>query len=201
LPDITLTQLVDVVSKSGSPKATCVKQIKEQLASPYDPRNDFYKILREAIVDAHAGGLGKAHISSAASHVADPRRSAQYGPIATAYNSWWGRKTITWFAPPRSTWTPAGSAFGVVVNPELGLDINGVHYVVKLYFKADTLSKARVDIITQLMHDELTPLHAGAQFSVLDIRNKKLHTVVPPTGLGPALVAELAYVAALWPLV
>ncbi len=201
MPDITLTQLVDVVSKAGTPKVTCVKKIKSQLESPYDPRSDFYKILREAIVEAHAGGRGKAHISSAISNVTDPRRLTQYGPIATAYNSWWGRKAISWFAPPRSTWTPPGSAFGVVVNPELGLEINGARHVIKLYFKSEPLSKSRVDIITQLMHDELAPLHGSAQFSVLDIRNKKLYTVVPPTGLGPALVAELAYVATLWPLI
>jgi hypothetical protein len=196
-----LTQLVDVVSKSGTPKATCVRQIKEQLASPYDPRNDFYKILREAIVEAHAANRGKPYITSVANRAADPRRSAQYGPIAMAYNSWWGRKTITWFVPPRATWTPAGSTFGVVVNPELGVAINGVRHAIKLYFKADPLSKARIDVITHLMHQELAPLEPTAQFSVLDIRNRKLYTIVPPAGLGPALVAELAYVAALWPLV
>jgi hypothetical protein len=201
MPDISLTQLVDVVSKSGAPKATCVRQIKAQLSAPYDPRNDFYKLLREAIIEAHSSGLGKSHITAAAAMVADPRRAAQYGPIATAYNSWWGRKTVSWFAPPRSTWAPPGSLFGVTVNPELGLDINGARHVVKLYFNADQLSKARVDIITQLIHDEFGQQNAGLQFSVLDIRNKKLHTVVPPTGLGPAIVAEIAYIATLWPLI
>ena len=201
MPDISLTQLVDVVSKSGTPKATCVKQIKAQLSERYDPRNDFYKLLREGIADAHSGGHGKPHISSVASQIADPRRMVQYGHLATAYNSWWGRKKISWFVPPRSTWTPAASVFGVTVNPELGLEINGTRHVVKLYFKADPLSKARVDIITHLMHDELAASNPGTEFSVLDIRKRKLHTVVPPTGLRSALLGELAYIAALWPLV
>jgi hypothetical protein len=42
-----------------------------------------------------------------------------------------------------------------------GPDINGARYVVKLYFKADQLNKARVDIITQVMHDEFGQQNAG----------------------------------------
>ena len=199
MPELSLTQMVDVVSKSGTPKATCVRNIKAQLADPYDPATDFYKLFRESVVEAHAGALGKSRVSAAASRVFDPRRAAQYASLATDYNGWWGRKTIAWFAPPRSSWTPPGSAFGVNVNPELGLEINGVRHVVKLYFKSDKLTKARIDIVAELMHDEFAAAYPQTEFSVLDVRNRKLHTVVPPTGLGPVLVAELAYVAALWP--
>jgi hypothetical protein len=193
--------MVDVVSKSGPPKATCVKNIKAQLSEPYDPSHDLYKILREGIVEAHATGSGKNGIRSVAAAASDYRRVAQYAALAEAYISWWGRKSITWTLPPRSVWTPLQSTFGVIVNPELGLSINGVLHFVKLYFKTEPLSKPRVDIITQLMHDEFSPNFPTAKFSVLDIRSKKLHTVTPPTGLRPALIAELAYVAALWPYV
>jgi hypothetical protein len=189
---------VDVVSKSGTPKATCVKDIKAQLADPYDPRNDFYKILREGIVDIHVAGRPKSALTSIASNVFDQRRASAYAQLTMDYGSWWGRKTIGWFAPPRGLWTPTGSRIGVTVNPELGLDLNGVRHVVKLYFKSDPLSKARIDIVTHLMHQEFAGKHPGVEFSVLDMRRKKLHTVKPPTVLGPVLVAEVAYIDALW---
>ena len=201
MPTLSLTNMVDIVSKSGAPKATCVKNAKAQLAQPYNPAHDIYKILREGIVDAHSKGGGKAHIRSVATSVLDARRAAQYAVLSATYISWWGRKTIGWSVPPRSVWTPNGSAFGVTVNPELALNINGQVHVVKLYFKSDSLSKGRVDIVSQLMHDQFSPTFPNANFSVLDIRRRRLITITPPTGLAAALVAELAYVAALWPQV
>jgi hypothetical protein len=199
MPQLSLTQLVDVVSKSGTPKANCVKKIKHQMDEPYDPATDYYKGIREALIAAHQEGLGKAHITEAAAS-AYGRKIDAYEEIATAYKSWWGKKEISWFDPPRAVWEP-DDIFGVAVNPELGLCINGSKHVIKLYFKSDTLAKNRVDIITHLMHDQLSDECADCSFSVLDVRNKKLHTIEPPAGLGPVLVAEMAYVAALWPSV
>ena len=197
--DISLTSLVDVVSKSGTPKATCVKQIKAQLTAPYDPRNDYYKILREGIADIHAAGQPKTALSAIVGRVGDPKRAGTYASLVADYASWWGRKNIGWFAPPRSIWTPPGSGIGITVNPELGLDINGVRHVVKLYFKSEPLTKARIEVITHLMHQEFAAgANAGTQFSVLDMRRKKLHNVQPPSVVGPILVAEVAYIDSLW---
>lgn len=55
--DISLTDLVDVISKSGSPKATKVNQIKNR--KPYHPTADFYKPLRDEIIRIHKEGLEK----------------------------------------------------------------------------------------------------------------------------------------------
>jgi len=104
-----------------------------------------------------------------------------------------GRKTIAWFVPARLIWSPPAGAFGVNVNPERGLEINGDRHVVKLYFKSEKLTNARIDIVTQVMCDEFSAAYPQSRFSVLDVRNRKLHTVAPPTGLRPVLMA------ALWP--
>ena len=200
MPTLSLTSLVDIVSKSGTPKATAVRDTKAQLAVPYEPATDFYRGIREAIIEAHQFALGKRHVTAAAA-AASGRRIASYTAIATDYNGWWGRKAITWFAPPRASWGPVGSAFDVTINPELGLDVNGTRHVIKLYFKNEPLAKNRVDIVTHLMHREMGAANPGVEFSVLDVRRRRLHTIVPPAGLDALLTAELAYVAALWPLV
>lgn len=199
MPTLSLTSLVDIVSKSGTPKATCVRDVKAQMSAPYDPATDYYRGIREAIIEAHVNGLGKRHISTAA-NAANFRRAATYTQLAADYNGWWGRKSIAYFDPPRATWQPPG-LFEVNVNPELGLEINGTQHVIKLYFKSDAITKARVDIITHLMQQELSSPGTAYEFSVLDIRRRRLHTITPPSGLGPLLIAELAYVAALWPSV
>ena len=198
MPSISLTSLVDFVSKAGAPKQTCAAKIKAQLAAGYDPARDYYRGIREAIIETHQEGMGKSHITTAVQS-ASPRRYSTYEELARDYISWWGRKRVTWFDPPRAGWE-AGHGFEVRVNPEMGLKINGDRHVIKLYFKPEKLAKQRVEIITHLMHHELAgELPAGTRFSVLDIRSRKLHTIVPPTYWGPLLMAEIAYLAALWP--
>lgn len=197
MPTLTLTQLVDVVSKAGTPKVNCVRHIKAQLSEDYNPATDFYKILREATVESHSANLGKSHVLDTAKSVRDQKRATNYGTLAKAYTSWWGRKESECFHPPHSEWQSGGD-FTVSVNPELGLIINNTRHVIKLYFKADTLSKNRIDIVTHLMHEEFAPRNRDCEFPVLDIRNKKLHTVVPPAGLTSALHAEIAYISSLW---
>ena len=49
MPQISLTDFVDIVSTSGTPKATKVKQVKYRPA--YNPAIDFYKRIRDDIVE------------------------------------------------------------------------------------------------------------------------------------------------------
>jgi hypothetical protein len=198
MPTLPLTSLVDIVSKSGTPKATAVRTVKAQLAEPYDPATDFYKVLRDAIVEAHQLGLGKRHITQTAA-ASYGQRAAPYAQLAADYVTWWGRKNLGWLAAPRGPWAPPNSQFDVTVNPELGLDVNGTPHAIKLYFKSDPLSKNRIDIITHLMHSVLSAAHPQYSFSVLDIRRRRLHTIVPPAGLDAILTAEIAYIESLWP--
>jgi hypothetical protein len=105
---------------------------------------------------------------------------------------------MSWVEPPSEIYSRHGVE--VSVNPELGLEINGRRHLVKIYFKADPLSKYRVDIITHLMEVCLRPqVRAATTMSVLDARRAKLFSPsVPVPGLDAALGGELAYVAALW---
>lgn len=120
--------------------------------------------------------------------------------MIAGYKSWWGRKTITWFPPPRETYSSAG--VDVAINPELGLEIDGQRYVIKLYLKADeVLEKTRADLIVTLMNHVLSPAQPeGTQFSVLDVRKSKQFTYSLTRRDFQAMVdAELAYIATLWP--
>lgn len=115
------------------------------------------------------------------------------------YRSWWGRKNLTWFDPPSDSYKSSGVE--VSINPELGLIVNGSPHLIKLYFKADSLSKNRVDVITHLMAKTLERrCPADTKMAVLDVRNSKLITpTVPIPTLDATLNAELAYIANIWP--
>ena len=115
------------------------------------------------------------------------------------YQKWWGRKNLEWFNPPSTTWS--AYKVDVRVNPELGLRINGVPHLIKLYHKSDRIAKSRVDLITHLMKISLSyKAPKNTIMSVLDVRRSNLMSpTVPIDGLTAALEAELAYIAALWP--
>lgn len=199
VPRLSLTDFVDIASKAGTPRYTKVKEVKNR--PPYSPASDFYKPLREGIVEAHEAGHGKAHLNTIVPSLTDPKKSTNYPAAIAAYKKWWGRKKLSWLNPTRSKFTSSGVE--VTVNPELGLEINGVPHLIKLYFKPQTLAKNRVDIITHLMSVSLgTKVANGTVMGVLDVRRSKLICpTVPVPGLTPLLHAELAFVAALWPQV
>jgi len=196
-PSLSLTDLVDVILKSGLPKATKVKQIKYRPG--YEPAFDFYKPLREAIVDAHKLGQSKKQFQVTAGAAAHPKKQGNYSTAISGYVKWWGTKQFIWRNPPRTTYSANG--VDVIVNPELGLEWNGSKHLVKLYLKDAPLAKNRADLILSMLEVTLKPsIHGSITMGLLDVRNSKLFTT---TSLNPTTKAvldgELAYIAAIWP--
>lgn len=200
MPRLSLTDTVDVISKAGSPKATKVAQVKNR--DPYQPFADFYKALRNGIVSIHQQNGNKKQIDQIVLAQTDAKKIVAYPPVAKGYKKWWGAKQLTWFTPSSQIYSQHG--VDVSVNPELGLYINGVPHLIKLYWKEEKLVKARVDVITALMETALG-VHAqqGTVMSVLDVRNGKLHcgsgVAANTQKLMTMVDAELAYVANIWP--
>lgn len=90
-----------------------------------------------------------------------------------SYKSFLGRKKIEWFDPPFKEWKI--NDLRIKLNPELGLEINDKLYVIKLYFKSDSLSQMKADLILLLMNTKLKKGdYKQVTFAVLDIERKKL---------------------------
>lgn len=199
MPNLSLTDLVDVVSKAGTPKATKVAAIKNR--KPYQPATDFYKPFRDGLIEIHEAGKARNALGDLQKSLTDPKKITNYPEAIDGYRKWWGKKSLTWFEPPRNVYGHAG--IDVAINPELGLVVDGTRHIIKLYLKADPLTKLRVDLITVLMEVALRPKsQEGDLLALLDVRQSKLFTVNAPIKPTKAVVnAELAYVAALWPSV
>lgn len=194
-PSLSLTDLVDIVSKSGTPKANKVKEVKGR--ETYSPATDFYKRFREGVVRIHSSNGDKAELKALLAQT-DSKKLNHYPDLVTGYRKWWGKKTLTWFDPPGEVWSRHG--VDVRVNPELGLLVGETPHVIKLYLKDDKLSKPRVSVISHLMTTALaSKVDNGTVLSVLDVRNSRLHQAGRSSPLlNATLEAELAYVAALW---
>lgn len=192
---LSLTDFVDIVSKTGTPKATKVRQVK--LRPDYEPAHDFYKPLRELLIETHKDGGSKKDIEKIFRDISDRKKLAAYPQIIDGYKKWWGRNSFQWIEPLRGNYRVNG--IEIIINPELGLKIKSEDYVIKLYFKEDALSKFKSDIITSLMTMKLrSAANQNLKMSVLDIRNSKLFTYSGTSSLKPMIDAELAYIESLW---
>lgn len=194
---ISLTDLVDIVSSSGVPKVTKVTNIKNR--PEYEPQFDFYKPLREAIQTMHKKGRSKSTLDDIGKITLDAKKRENYRSAIKGYKKWLGKKSPAWLEPQRSELVDSG--ISVMVNPELHLDIDGMGYIIKLYFKSDKLTKSRVDIILCVLEDALREsVDPSTIMAVVDVRNAKMFTSSGSvdTKHRIAIGAELAYVSHLW---
>jgi hypothetical protein len=193
---ISMTDFVDFVISSGSPKLTKVRQVKGR--GDYDPATDFWRPLRDGLVAFHAnGGTDKAILDRLAANQSDTKKVGRYGECVKGYKKFLGRKHHTWFTPSANVWV--AGALGIRVNPELGLELNGRRLLVKLYFKSEDLSKRRADLLLELMDQALGAANPGVDLAVLDVPRGKLFTsAAANTGLLPLLLGEAASFSTMW---
>jgi hypothetical protein len=185
--EITLTDFVDFVSKAGTPKLTVVRNVKKHHIDGYGPQMDFYRSIRKGIVRMHQRGEPRSVLDDLARDVTDKKKQTAYLILVAGYKKFWGKKDVVWFTPPKHKWEHAGLA--ISVNPELGLEFNGVRHVIKLYFKASKLNKIQMDIISHLMTTFVPRSNSSSTiFEILDIRNGKLLSGKPSD---PSLTALL----------
>jgi hypothetical protein len=191
---ISLTYFVDFVLKAGTPKLTGVREFKEQKDELY---TDFYRQVREAIVDMHRSGKSTSvlDVFLAAQH--DERRRRIYPSIVNGYRKFLASGKMTWFEPPVSTYSLGD--LEINVNPELGLVIDGTPHVIKMYFRGEQLSSKRISVILSLLMNGLAEGAPGSVFAVLDVRNAKIHTFkIPNPRLNLLLRGEAASFATIY---
>jgi hypothetical protein len=192
---LSLTEFVDIVSRSGLPKANKIAQIKNR--PDYGPASDFYKPLREHIIEVHKLGGPKESIDDMMDRISDKKKVKNYPGVIDGYKKWWGRKSFNWFDPKSDLYEAHGVS--ISVNPELGLAFSGNRNLIKLYFKPEPLSGLRIAIITHLMEVTLgSHCNHREVMGVLDIRNSKLISYNNARVTNAMINAELAYIAELW---
>lgn len=191
---VSMTTFLDFSSKSGTAKLTVVRAFKEQ--GEYDPATDFYKKIREAMTECFEKGKSILTLKEWIETV-NVKKRTHYRTVLGGVGKFIGRKTVAWFEPPR-----ASHALGpvtVIVNPELGLVLNGESHVIKLYLKDEALKPSRAELILYLMRQSLGTRIDGNRVGVLDARTGRLFAAMPKTrGLDVLLMTEAASFAAIY---
>jgi hypothetical protein len=78
MPEISLTEFVDFVIKSGTPKLTAVRHIKAMHADEYHPMRDYWKTLRDGIVEMHEQGQPKSALDDVVRRVTAANKRQNY---------------------------------------------------------------------------------------------------------------------------
>ena len=166
VPDISISDFSDFVLRTGTAKITKVAEIFGR--GEYNPAHDFWKPLRDNICEFHEGKVSSISFGASGAH---EKKQVRYEEAIKGYKKFLVANKPAWFKPHRAEWEFEDLA--VRVNPEVGFEIDGVKYLVKLYFKRETLSKSRVQVILGLMRS--VQKSKSFKIGILDVVRAKLH--------------------------
>lgn len=193
---VSMTTFVDFVIARGATRITRVKRAKEQYSQDYSPARDFYRQLREGIIDVHYKNQPLSLLDTIVKQ-ASTRKRELYRECVAGYKRWQAKKTLTSFAVENVVW--GQGQLDVSVNPELGLSIGGVAHLVKLYFKKDNPTKQQLEAALHLLAQHPACTNQGAIPAILDIQAGKLKM---PTrqipGISALLAGDAVAFAAMW---
>ena len=192
-----MTKFVDFVIASGNPRLRVVRDAKSQHESRYDPAADFWKILRLEIVRIHREGADPKSLRNVIGKTIAPLKQEKYPPLIEAYVRWLGKREVTWDKEWSTRWSSENLV--VRVNPELGLIIDEVPHVIKLYFKAEKPSKSRLDTMVYLLRKSFPKATPSVIFGVLDVPRRHFYQeTVSIAGLEALLIGEAAAFSSMW---
>ena len=173
-PRITLTTFIDFLVAPSSSRLRIVRQAKDLYLRDYEPYSDYWKQLRERIVEMHENGEPPQVLDQFLASLRNGRKFENYANCVAAYKKWLGRKSANWIGTAAVDWE--GPGLVVRVNPELGLELNGNRHSIKLYFRAEKLSAFRAQSTLGLLSLAMPQNDGGRLRAILDVRNGKLHT-------------------------
>ena len=192
---ITLTQFIEILSRTALNKAKKVRAVKKQAEEPYFPAADCYKMLRDAIQNSSDRAEVTGSLLRLGQTIRDDSRLSRYPVLISGYLKWLGRKQIASQRILPRTYKHGNAT--LAVNPELRMTINGQDHLVKLYFKEPLLQRAEAQLVCSVIaHVYQEPL----SYAVLDVQRGRLHVFDFATldvGM-PMVDAELDYIVRMW---
>jgi len=194
---ISLIDFADYVMKVGPSQLAKVRELC--FREDYHPSHDFWKGLREAIQRFHiTGNKDISIIDGILLSIKDRKKIGCYPEAIKGYKRFLGRKKIEWFVPNRDTWK--FRELQVRVNPDLGLVIDGIRYLVKLHFKGGSIDAHKLKLVFALMRTCLSPEELrNTKMAVIEVSKGKMYIEgkFDPT-IGVVLEAQAISFIHLW---
>jgi hypothetical protein len=184
---------MDFAAATGAAKVREVQRAKQQYDHEYNPATDYWFSLRTAIVRLHEQGAPSSRLDALVPGLS-PTRVVNYVACIDAYKVWLSLHRVESLGSHRKNWRNGELIVGV--NPELHVRLDDAPHLIKLYFRAPEISRARLDVALQLLRLTAPPETTAA---VLDIRRGRLHVArSATTGLDALLAGEAASFLSIW---
>ena len=190
MPNISITDFTDFILRTGQPRITKVSEIISR--GEYHPAQDFWKLLREQICDFHDG---KAPDISFGNTGAAAKKQSRYEEAISGYKKFLKSTKPSWFKPHKAQWEFEDLV--IRINPEVGFQTGGEDVLVKLYFKQEPITKARVQVALGIMN--AAQKNKKYKVGILDVVRSKLYVSSAQTPQMDALLkGEAATFLAIW---
>lgn len=177
---ISSTDYIDYVIRTGSKKVTKVKSIFNR--PEYHPAFDYYKQLREVIIQVLKAKGDEKKILDFIENAAHPNKRDHYKSVTKGFFRFLKKYEFEPLPDQKGEWNY--KSLIISVNPEISLQIGESKFFIKFYFKDQALLPSEAESVLNLMHQTLANgLHKGYQCAVLDLRKGKLHKLKNPDQL------------------
>jgi hypothetical protein len=184
--DVSMSEFVDFHVLTGSSRVAKVRMLKSR--GEYEPATDFWRPLRNAISAFHRRPEGDGRALADFLPPISERKVVRYQAAMRGHAKYARGKEIRGFRAPTATWEVG--ELRVRVNPEVVLRIGATRYAVKLYFKAEPLSRGRAQALIALMEEELRPsVPDSTTFAVFDVPNAALRVADARSSLSDTQIA------------
>ena len=197
MPDITFTDFVNIAQSAGIMKLSKIKTVKTR--GTYSPAKDYYKPLREKIIEKCERAEDIEDITIEI-QLANAKKQENYKNICNNMISWKQKnKSLIWLPPPKGYFKP--NIIGIKVNPELAFQAeSGSVSIIKLHMNKEPLTKAKLQIAAYLFQRTLREhCPQNASFSFLDLHQGKIFPVKEMhDAIDTFLAAEVAYIEHIW---
>jgi hypothetical protein len=192
---ISMNDFSSFLMKNGAARMTSVRTTKYR--PPYHPSRDYWKKLRDAIVEYHLKGMtDKKVLDKVVLNVREEKQQNHRDMIAF-YKRFLGRKEIKYHPISSRKWRNKNLV--IAVNPELIFEIKGISYIIKLHFKKDKLTQRKIESTLALLKNVYaSEIAEGAEVAMLDIRRNKLFTPKSPKNLMTLLGGEANSFEHIW---
>ncbi|MDR3563676.1 MAG: hypothetical protein P4N59_19890 [Negativicutes bacterium] len=151
---ISFDSFIDFTLKPDSLKPSLVRSLQ---SGAFSLRQDYWKPVKEIITEVVFGRKSIKRLYSMLDQVPNECR-VNYSRAVSGFDRFIaGSGDAACFVPPKAFWVKEDLI--VSVDPELGIVINGIPYIIKLYFKEYTdtrevrINKERAMVSVQMMTD------------------------------------------------
>lgn len=175
--EISLSEFVDFATMKTV--TAQIRKVRDIFTSrPYDPRTDFWKIMRDRLQEVERG---KRSLESICSGLSDSKKVNRYPGAVNGYKRFRKRTDTKFFRTPSWNWPCEGLI--VKVKADTGYEIEGKKYVVKWYFREEPLTILRRKFTFALFAASMPP-DITAMPAILDVPAGKFYLApIPPDRL------------------